>query len=783
MVEIRTHPLTLLSDLGFPSADIPNDSIIGHGPEGVHAIRQSQERAAAAAGLDGRFSSDLPNDPIAEQLIMGSSGQKYNKIVKPGDCILVDIVLDERSRLPSKPMEAWTSETPTHAIDRNSSSHQDKDAAATRQEDVADRKVVQDLTKKQKAPGVAAMDSRAKLLAGSEVRDSASPPVTASSSVNLRESETSISTDKSKGSHSTIGVDGVVSVVNRFPTMVDLSESKVTEETGTTHEKARSYYSALHRAGPRATLHFVPTDVTAAIVTCGGLCPGLNAVIHHIVQTLWHNYGVRQIMGVRGGYHGMSRFGDSDDFYSELFSCEDRDFASARETKKAEEETVEQDESAPTDSAPSAASVKKKAPLAKSNSTDSIKSNAKKEEIRERVARKKSSRLPEELSQGAFLRKSNASSAGGAATPPEGRETEASPNRRTFMTTRTTSTGQQLSPRGVNTTRAAMHGNEFRPIALTPESIADIQHLGGTILGSSRGGFDIDAISKFIRKNKINLLFIAGGDGTHRGIDKIAKFCIEQRVNCAVCGIPKTIDNDIGLIDRSFGFWTAVEEAKKAIQAAKVEASSNMPNGIGIVKLMGRSAGFISVFATISMGSGVDLCLIPEVAVQLDGERGCLPHLRRVLEKKGHAVVVVAEGAGEELMQSTCTGATDKSGNKVLPKIGEFMTARIKEYFSSTSSTDALGNAVPPKEVTIKYIDPSYMIRSVGPNVLDSYDCMVLSSGAVHGAMAGITGFSVGMVNNHSCLIPIPLLEKLSPRTLNAKGRTWERVLAITQQP
>ena len=206
-----------------------------------------------------------------------------------------------------------------------------------------------------------------------------------------------------------------------------------------------------------------------------------------------------------------------------------------------------------------------------------------------------------------------------------------------------------------------------------------------------------------------------------------------------------------------------------AIISAKTEARCNLPNGIGIVKLMGRSAGFIAVHATLASGD-VDLCLVPEIDIELEGERGVLPFLMRRVAEQGHAVVVVAEGAGEDILGESAE--TDASGNKKLPAIGEFMKTKIVEYFKKHSL-----------EATVKYIDPSYMIRSVPANSSDALYCMLLAQNAVHGAMAGYTGFSVGLVNNRVVYIPIPRLVATSPRIMDPSGRTWERVRATTRQP
>jgi 6-phosphofructokinase 1 len=204
-------------------------------------------------------------------------------------------------------------------------------------------------------------------------------------------------------------------------------------------------------------------------------------------------------------------------------------------------------------------------------------------------------------------------------------------------------------------------------IELTEDSVSDCHHQGGSILGSSRGGFDLDKIIHFLVDNRINQLYVIGGDGTHRGAMALSQECIKRKLNIAVAGIPKTIDNDVDLIDRSFGFQTSVEAAQAAIQSAKIEARCNIPNGVGVVKLMGRSAGFIAVHACLGSGD-IDLCLVPEIPIVLEGEDGYLPFLlRRVLEK-GHAVVVVAEGAGEELLGESAE--KDAGGNKKLPPIG-----------------------------------------------------------------------------------------------------------------
>lgn len=386
------------------------------------------------------------------------------------------------------------------------------------------------------------------------------------------------------------------------------------------HQEAVS--RAYVRAGPRASLYFDPLKVKAAVVTCGGLCPGLNNVVRDLTLSLWNLYGVREIFGIRMGFEGFYNWTSMD--------------------------------------------------------------------------------------------------------------------------------------------------QKEAPIMLTLKSVENIHHSGGTILGANRGGFDLDKIIDFLTTHGVSQLFVIGGDGTHRAANKISDECKKRKLAIAVAGIPKTIDNDVDLLDRSFGFNTAVEEAQRAIRSANTEAKC-VPNGIGIVKLMGRSAGFIAAHATLSSGD-VDLCLIPEVPIELHGARSCLDHLEHVVEEKGHGVVVVAEGAGEELLGTSAV--TDAGGNKKLPPIGEFMKKQIQEHFATKG-----------KECTVKYIDPSYMIRSVPANAADSLYCMMLAQNAVHGAMAGYTGFTVGLSANRVVYFPITAITQNSPRSMDPFGRTWERVLCLTRQP
>ncbi|XVE70531.1 hypothetical protein DITRI_Ditri10aG0079500 [Diplodiscus trichospermus] len=373
------------------------------------------------------------------------------------------------------------------------------------------------------------------------------------------------------------------------------------------------------RAGPRQKVYFHSDEVHACIVTCGGLCPGLNTVIREIVCGLYHMYGVKKVLGIDGGYRG---------FYAK--------------------NTV------------------------------------------------------------------------------------------------------QLNPKVVN----------------------DIHKRGGTILGTSRGGHDNTKIVDSIQDRGINQVYIIGGDGTQRGAAVIFEEIRRRGLKVSVVGIPKTIDNDIPVIDRSFGFDTAVEEAQRAINAAHVEAES-IENGIGLVKLMGRYSGFIAMYATLA-SRDVDCCLIPESPFYLEGPGGLFEYIERRLKENGHIVIVIAEGAGQELLSESMQSMTQKdaSGNKLLQDVGLWISQRIKDYFSKQRKMP----------INLKYIDPTYMIRAIPSNASDNVYCTLLAQSAVHGAMAGYTGFTSGLVNTRQTYIPFSrIIEKQNQVVIT--DRMWARLLSSTNQP
>ncbi len=367
-------------------------------------------------------------------------------------------------------------------------------------------------------------------------------------------------------------------------------------------------------AGPRKSIFFDPSKLACGIVTCGGLCPGLNDVIRATVMSLHHHYGVRRIFGFQYGYEGLCQ----------KFCHE--------------------------------------------------------------------------------------------------------------------------------------------PLMLTPEMVSRINETGGTILGSSRGNQDVGEMVDTLVHMGISILFTIGGDGTQRGALAISNEARRRGLSLAVIGIPKTIDNDISYIQNTFGFETAVAEAKRATYAAHVEATG-MRNGIGLVKLMGRDSGFIAAFAAL-VDNQVNFCLIPEVPFT---EHGLFVALRQRLEKRGHAVIVVAEGAGQDLLETT--GERDASGNIKYADIGIFLRDRIKEHFSGTGM-----------EIGVKYIDPSYTIRSQAAIPHDAAFCLVLGHNAVHAGMAGRTGMIVGFWNYQFTHVPIALAVSRRKK-IDPEGGLWSDVIASTGQP
>ncbi|CAA2983356.1 ATP-dependent 6-phosphofructokinase 3-like [Olea europaea var. sylvestris] len=369
------------------------------------------------------------------------------------------------------------------------------------------------------------------------------------------------------------------------------------------------------RAGPRQKVYFASDEVQACIVTCGGLCPGLNTVIREIVHSLDCMYGVNKVLGIDGGYRG---------FYSK------------------------------------------------------------------------------------------------------------------------------------NT------------ITLTPKSVNDIHKRGGTILGTSRGGHDTMKIVDSIQDRGINQVYIIGGDGTQKGAAVIYEEIRKRGLKVVVAGIPKTIDNDIPVIDKSFGFDTAVEEAQRAINAAHVEAES-ADNGIGVVKLMGRYSGFIAMYATLA-SRDVDCCLIPESPFYLEGEGGLFEYIERCLKENGHMVIVIAEGAGQELLAAK--NEEDASGNRLLQDVGLWISQKIKDHFANELKM----------LLTLKYIDPTYMIRAIPSNASDNVYCTLLAQSAVHGAMAGYTGFTTGLVNGRHTFIPFNRITERQNEVVTT-DRMWARLLSSTNQP
>jgi 6-phosphofructokinase 1 len=372
------------------------------------------------------------------------------------------------------------------------------------------------------------------------------------------------------------------------------------------------------RAGPREQVFFDPANTTAAIVTCGGLSPGLNNVIRAAYLELWHNYGVRRVLGIRNGYLGLN--------------------------------------------------------------------------------------------------------------PDSGLE----------------------------------------PIELTPSWVEEINDLGGTALGSSRGPQQPAVMADFLESYNIDILFTVGGDGTQRGAAALCHEVGKRGLPNAVVGIPKTIDNDIAFVEMTFGYVTALEQAANAIRCAHVEARG-VQNGIGLVKVMGRDAGYIAAAAAV-VSQEANFVLVPEIPFPLEGERGFLATLERRVRERNHAVIVVSEGAGQHLLEHDAS-ARDPSGNVLYADVGRYLSERIKHHFAEQD--------VP---FYVRYIDPSYTIRSVPANAWDRYLSDQMARSAVHAAMAGKTDLVIGFWANRMTHVPIQAVVSQKKR-MALDSNLWNAVLAATGQP
>ncbi|MCE3556468.1 ATP-dependent 6-phosphofructokinase [Pseudonocardia sp. RS11V-5] len=376
-------------------------------------------------------------------------------------------------------------------------------------------------------------------------------------------------------------------------------------------------------AGPRRKIYFDPATVTAGIVTCGGLCPGLNNVIRGLVKELAVHYRVKRILGFRNGLQGL---------------------------------TAE---------------------------------------------------------------------------------------------------------------------NRYDTVDLTLEGVRDIHHSGGTILGSSRGGQDADEMVDSLVLRGVDILFVIGGDGGMRAATYLSDAIRERGLDMAVIGVPKTIDNDLPFTDQSFGFQSAFARATDFISAVAVEAAAS-PNGVGIVKLMGRHSGFIATYAALA-SSAADIVLIPEVPFVLEGEDGLLAHIERHVRTKGRVVIVLAEGAGQELLDHGLPEhngrGTDASGNVKLGDIGELLKQSITAHLTTVGLAP-----------TIRYIDPSYAIRSVAANAYDGVYCLRLAHAAVHAAMAGRTAAAVARWRRRFVHVPLSLMTSRRNQ-VDPDGDLWMSVLETTCQP
>ncbi|MGM0441583.1 MAG: ATP-dependent 6-phosphofructokinase [Elusimicrobiota bacterium] len=318
--------------------------------------------------------------------------------------------------------------------------------------------------------------------------------------------------------------------------------------------------------------------------------------------------------------------------------------------------------------------------------------------------------------------------------------------------------------------RGLARADDIPPLKLSAGLVDSIHRDGGTILSSSRGPQDTEEMVNTLIERNIKVLFTIGGDGTMNGAHRIAGLIEKKGLDISVIGIPKTIDNDIRFVKNSFGFETSVQEAADIIDSAHTEAKG-APNCIGLVKVMGRTSGFIAAHTALA-NRNVNYCIIPELPFKMTGPGGFLEVLKNRIEKKDHAVIIVAEGAGQELMLKNQKNVKkDKSGNKKLRDIGRYLSGAIKRFFKQENT-----------EINIKYFDPSYIIRSVPANATDSLYCVQLAQNAVHAALSGRTDMLVSKWNDH--YVHVPMSDVIHGRKeVKSGGRLWRTVMEATGQP
>ena len=408
------------------------------------------------------------------------------------------------------------------------------------------------------------------------------------------------------------GIEDIRFVSDQSRVIIEVDSSRISQMI-----KKSQPLPSFELAGPRRQIFFDPSKLKCALVTCGGLCPGLNDIIRSIVLELHYGYGVSNIFGIRYGLEGF----------------------------------------------------------------------------------------------------------------------------------------------------IADYGHDL--INLTCEYVVNIHDRGGTVLGSSRGPQDIDEIVDSLERMNIRLLFMIGGDGTLTAASRITDNIADRGLKIGVVGVPKTIDNDIYMVSRSFGFDTAVDVSTNAIISASNEAEG-YPNGIGLIKLMGRHSGFIAATAVLAQ-QDVNFVLIPEVDFDLEGPNGLLNALEKRLVQRKHAVIVVAEGAGQKFFENE-KNEQDASGNIKLKDIGIYLKEAMRAYFT--------GKGI---DISLKYIDPSYMIRSLPANANDRVFCNFLGRNAVHAGVSGKTDMLIGHWNNQFVHVPMKLIAA-KRKKVNPGGSLWRSALEATGQ-
>jgi len=292
---------------------------------------------------------------------------------------------------------------------------------------------------------------------------------------------------------------------------------------------------------------------------------------------------------------------------------------------------------------------------------------------------------------------------------------------------------------------------------LTIEAVRGILPKGGTILGAAnrgnpfarrvlRDGEEIieDASNDIvgcIQELNLDALIVVGGDGTLR----IARELYEKGV--PVVGVPKTIDNDVGGTDITFGFDTALDTATDALDKLHTTAESH--HRVMVLEVMGRNAGFIALQSGVA--GGADVILLPEIPFHF--EAICHKITSRIQNGSKFSIIVVSEGAHPHDEQQVFRRAGDKVFTARLGGIGQVVATFIEKVCGAEARVTVLG----------------HLQRGGQPTAFDRWLATRYGAAAVRAVANDKLGHMVALRGTD--IIDIPLAQALAvPKCVDVNG-------------